>query len=256
MNEIIVVSYPKCGRTWLRLMLGRALALHFDIPDANLLELEEMATHQPHIPRIVFSHDGPANLKSADQLLADDKQAYVGKRVVLLVRDPADVVVSYYFERTRRRERFNPDHFQPFDGNLSTFLYEERGGLDSILAFYQGWANYQHVPAALLLVRYEDMHADAGQALRRILDFMGLSEVSMEVIEEAVTFGRFDNMRRLEQQNSLASERLQPANPDDPESYKTRRGRVGGFTDYLSPEEIAYIMTKRRQLPPFYGYSG
>ncbi len=255
MNEITVISYPKCGRTWLRLMLSQAFASHFGVANANLLELEEMAGRQPNIPRVVFSHDGPANLKTADELLAHDKQEYAGSKTVLLVRDPADVVVSYYFERTRRREVFNPERFPTFNGDLSTFLREERGGLDSILAFYQSWANHQHVPAAFLLVRYEDMHADAGRELRRILNFMNLPSVSAETIQEAVSFGRFDNMRRLEQQNSLASERLQPANPDDPESYKTRRGLIGGFTDYLSPEDITYVLTKQRQLPSLYGYS-
>jgi hypothetical protein len=27
----------------------------------------------------------------------------------------------------------------------------------------------------------------------------------------------------------------------DPESFKVRKGRVGGFRDYLSPEDIEYV---------------
>jgi hypothetical protein len=27
--DVYLVSYPKCGRTWLRLMIGRAIAGHF-----------------------------------------------------------------------------------------------------------------------------------------------------------------------------------------------------------------------------------
>jgi hypothetical protein len=28
---------------------------------------------------------------------------------------------------------------------------------------------------------------------------------------------------------------------NDPESYKTRRGKVGGYVDYLTAEDIAFI---------------
>jgi hypothetical protein len=35
-------------------------------------------------------------------------------------------------------------------------------------------------------------------------------------------------------------ERLTPANADDEESYKVRRGKVSGYRDYLSDADIAY----------------
>ena len=255
MNEIAILSYPKCGRTWLRLMLGRALTLHFNLADADLLELDALADREPRIPRLCFSHDGPANLQTAVQIHAQTKQEYACKPVILLVRDPADIIISYYFEYTRRRIKFNPAHFPDFNGDLSAFLRQERGGLDSIIAFYQNWAAHRYVPTPFLVLRYEDMHADPARALWRVLTFSGLPDVSEATIEAAVDYGRFDNMRHLEQQNGLNAERLQPGDPADPESYKTRRGQVGGYVDYLSDADLAYVLEKRRQMPSLYGYN-
>lgn len=255
MNEIAILSYPKCGRTWLRLMLGRALTLHFQLADVNMLELEMLAESDPRIPYLCFSHDGPANLQTAVQIHAQTKQEYAGKPVILLVRDPADIIISYYFEYTRRRIKFNPAQFQMFNGDLSAFLRQERGGLDSIIAFYQNWTKRRHVPASFLIVRYEDMHAEPERVLRQVLTFIGLPEISEAVVAAAVDYGRFDNMRHLEQQNGLNSERLQPGDIADPESYKTRRGQVGGYVDYLTATDLAYVLEKRQQMPSLYGYN-
>jgi hypothetical protein len=34
---------------------------------------------------------------------------------------------------------------------------------------------------------------------------------------------------------------LRTSSAADPESFKVRRGKVGGFRDYLAPDDIAYI---------------
>jgi hypothetical protein len=49
--------------------------------------------------------------------------------------------------------------------------------------------------------------------------------------------------------------RLRPGSLDDEESFKTRRGKVGGFADYLSPEDVAFVEEKvRGELDPLFGY--
>ncbi|MGB3794951.1 MAG: hypothetical protein WA957_01445, partial [Alteraurantiacibacter sp.] len=42
-------------------------------------------------------------------------------------------------------------------------------------------------------------------------------------------------------QDSFNHERLRPADPENLDSFKVRRGKVGGFVDYFSDEDIAYI---------------
>lgn len=48
-SEFVLISDPKCGRTWLRLMLGRIFQTHFGLTDANLLELDELGQLNPNI---------------------------------------------------------------------------------------------------------------------------------------------------------------------------------------------------------------
>jgi len=41
----------------------------------------------------------------------------------------------------------------------------------------------------------------------------------------------------------------------DPESFKVRRGKVGGYQEYLSVEDLQYAAKALAQLNPLFGYS-
>lgn len=246
-SEFLLISYPKCGRTWLRLMLGRIFQTHFGLTDANLLELDELGQLNPNIPKIWVSHDDKPQWKKPEELVTS-KEEYKDKKVIFLVRDPRDVVVSNYFQKTKRREAYN--------GSLSEYIYEPLGSFETILKFYNIWAENRTVPQKFLLVRYEDIHNHSQSELGRILEFLGLSGVTEQIIRETIEYASFENMRKMEVENTFDSPRLNPLNPTDPTSYKTREGKVGGFVDHLSREEIEYLNRRMKEsLSDFYGYS-
>ena len=141
--------------------------------------------------------------------------------------------MSLYFQMRDRRGAY--------DGSLDDFLDEPVGGFASLLAFYDAWADSVDVPAATLVVRYEDLHTRPEAELRRMLDFIGVTGVGDDVVAETVAFASFDNMRRLEESGATGSARLAPARPGDHDTYKTRRGVVGGHLDELTPEQIARL---------------
>jgi hypothetical protein len=244
--DVVLISFPKAGRTWLRLLLAKSLALRFGVPEGELLELHRMAERHPGMPRIRVKHDDDPQLKTPDELVAV-KSEYRDRKVVLLVRDLRDLVVSTYFQMSRREKRYSKD--------LASFLRCPRGSIDTMIRFYDLWAANRQLPAALLLVRYEDLQRDTAGELRRILDFVGVRDVPDALVREAVAFASFDNMRRMEESDAAGSGRLRPGDRRDPESFKTRRGRIGGFAEYLSPEEVRWLDERiARELSPWYGY--
>ena len=245
--EAFLISYPKCGRTWLRMLLSRALENHYGAPDIDYLGGDFLGGNVPGAPRIRVSHDDDPHWKTPGGL-DRRKRRYRGKKVVLLVRDPRDVVVSMYFERSRRE--------RAYDGTLSQFLHEQRGSLDTILAYYNVWAGARGIPSDLLVVRYEDLRRDTERELLRLLAFLGVQDISEATVQEAVRFASFENMRKMETSGAVGSGRLRPRDPNDPESFKTRRGKVGGFVDYLTPEEIEQVERRIRSgLDASFGYS-
>jgi hypothetical protein len=90
-----VVSFPKSGRTWLHVMLARLAH----------------GAHAPFVldvPGVLFTHD---DADKPSLPLRTDFGRYADRKVVLLVRDPRDVLVSYFAHRTRRD--------RTYDGTLS-----------------------------------------------------------------------------------------------------------------------------------------
>jgi len=245
-TEVYFLSYPKAGRTWLRLLVGKALVDELAPGQANPMELSDLHRFSPLVPRIRVTHDDNPQLKRADEV-ERDKRRYAGKSVVFLVRNPRDVVISYYFQASRRRDRFA--------GTPGEFLRHPIGSLDTILAYYNVWAGNRAAPARFCLVRYEDLHRDAAGQLERVLAALGRAP-PRAVIDAAVEYARFDNMRALERKNAFQSARLRPADGADPESFKTRKGKVGGYREYLSAGDIDYMEARiRERLSPFYaGY--
>jgi hypothetical protein len=245
--NVLLISYPKCGRTWLSMLLSRALANHAGLAEVDYLANDLLGGKVPGLPHIRISHDDNPHWKTP-RTLGRSKARYRDKKVILLVRDPRDVVVSMYFERSRRE--------RVYTGTLHEFLHEPRGSLDTILAYYDVWARERARPRGFCLVRYEDLKDDTAGQLRRLLRFVGLEEIVDAHVEEAVRFTSFESMRAMEAGDVLGTGRLRARDPSDPESFKTRKGKVGGYADYLCAEEIAWMEQRiRATLPPFYGYA-
>jgi len=258
-TDVYLLSYPKCGRTWLRLMVGRAISLHFALPEEeDILFLRTNRRLHAGVPRITVVHDDHPMLKTPQEL-EQSKERYRNKKVIFLVRDPRDVIVSSYFEMMKRSELFgeNPHEERKavFQGSLSEFICMRQGGFDTILEYYNIWARNRGVPRGFLLVRYEDMKEDPRRELRRVLGFVDLSVIPDEIINQAVEYASFENMRKMEAEGRFHSGILKPADQADRESYKTRRGRVRGYLEYLSEQEVQWLNQKMQTtLSPFYGY--
>ena len=253
-TDAFIISYPKCGRTWLRLLLGKYLQQQFGLrEDAMMLELHALTRNIAGLPRVDFSHDDRPQLKPAAEI-DRDKRRYRGKKVVFLVRDPRDVLVSYYFQYTRRGAQELAGE-APFTGTMSDFIRHPIGGIDNIVAFYNVWAEQRAAPADFMLLRYEDLHSDPVANLRRLAAFLGFPKVDDAALERVLSYGSFDHMKRIERDNLLKSPRLEAPDSADPESFKVRKGRVAGYGEYLSAEDVAYLDEKIAGLDDLYaGY--
>ena len=239
MTHTMALSFPKSGRTWLEVMTAKAQSLASGLPVETFLagNLDVPGLRGRGLPVIEFGH-GPENRRiTAD---ADfPGEIYGGRRVALLVRDPRDVLVSYSHYERYRYKRFggDPDDFarrRPTGDPAA----DARWGLQPILNWMNTWARRRDELGAFLLLRYEDIHLDAARALGSLLDFAGI-EASPSVIRESVEYGRFENMRRLEQSDTLGWHGL--AGADHANGFKTRRGEVGSHRDELTPETVAWI---------------
>ncbi len=145
--------------------------------------------------------------------------------------------------------------FTEQEKSLHDFLWQERGALKSMIRYYNLWARNRQVPAGLLLVRYEDLHRNPPEELQRALEFVGVADVPPATLQAAVEENRIERVRAREQTFEYRTRRLRPGIPGDGESFKARRGEVGGFADYLDPADVEAVSRfTRDHLDPWYGY--
>ena len=258
-TDVYLISYPKCGRTWLRLMIGKTIANHYQLPEEeDILLLRWKERVHPQVEHITVVHEDKPMLKTPQEL-ETSKSRYSGKKVIFLVRDPRDVIVSSYFELKHRSKLFGKDLQQRqkdiVNDDMQTFIFQERSGIDTIIRYYNIWANNRHIPKSFLLVRYEDLRSDPGKEIGRIMDFLELKTVDARAIQDAIEFASFDNMRKMEMDEKYKSEMLKPADRQDENTFKTRKGKVKGYLDYLSTQDIARLDQKiQTELSDFFGY--
>ena len=134
----------------------------------------------------------------------------------------------------------------PSDGSIGPFdfLMEPEQGLPRVINYFNAWVREIPKVGDVLVVRYEDMRKDPGAVLARILEFTG-SPATDEQIADAVEFARFENLKEMEEKTRFSllrsNWRLVPGDKGNPDSYKVRRAKVGGYRDYFSEEELARI---------------
>ncbi len=239
--QVFLVSYPKTGRTWVRVMIGRAITIGFRIDSVDILDTYKL-TAKASVFKTVFTHDGPFNLYDycVYRNLKFKTGLYANKKVIFIIRDIRDTIVSSFFQESTRMHTFS--------GSLSDFLRDDVFGLRKIISFYNIWFLNKEKCSDFLLLRYEEMRKDPALALKKTLDFIGAGDLSDEIISEAVEFASFDRMKSMEAKGVFKDSSMLPGRRDDEESRKVRRGKVGGFTDYFSNDDFEFAEKAVREL--------
>jgi hypothetical protein len=245
--NLLMIAHPKSGNTWLKVMLSRLYQVRFKLPDNLLNKSDEYSRKHPEIPRLAasngyYSYEGvigdDLNVDNPDSSLRD-------KPIVLIARNPIDIAVSWYFQFTKRQSVQKQElinHFieHPIDRktiSMWDFVRHSDIGLPSLIEFLNRWErNLANCPNSII-IRYEDLRAQPAETLTKITELMGES-FSVEEIQQAVDYGSFENQRKLESNGFFKQGGMTLRNPKDTESFKTRRGKVGGYADYFSPEQV------------------
>lgn len=199
-----MVSFPKAGRTWIRLFLE-------------------------YYKRFAGRRQGGVFFRHDDRIYFE--------RQVLLIRHPCDVMVSFHIHRVERRKA---------GGAIGRFIRTNSHGIPFFNRCYTQWSQREDNQ---LVIRYEDLFDS--QAWLAMLEFFGFpfDEAAFDNAREKT---RFDNIRNnLEEIKGfpgawryLAAEhgKYNVVEPKNPEAHKFRRGKVGGYVDYLSEDDISYIL--------------
>ncbi len=256
--DVAVVSFGKSGRTWLRVMISRYYQLTFSIPERVLLGFDNYHRRNPEIPKIFFTHDNYIKDYTGE---FDSKAPFYSKKVVLLVRNPKDIAVSQYFQWQHRmrpaKKKLNKYPAHGTEVPAFEFVMDKHVGLPGIIDFLNLWAREADHVSDLLVIRYEDMRRDPEEALRQVMEFANGVPADAEAVSEAVEFSSLENMRKLEEKNVfwLAGGRMKPGKKGNPDSYKVRRAKVGGYKDYFTDDESTQIdELVAAELSPTYGY--
>ncbi len=263
-SRLILIAHPKSGNTWLKVMLTRLYANREGISEKDFSRYNLLADSNPSIPRIAATNGWYSYEGEVGRLLmaGSHDNPLKHKPVVLLVRNPADIAVSWYFQFTKRQSRHKQElinHFidHPIDRTrigMWEFVRHSDIGLPFLIEFLNTWERRVAGLEMGMVIRYEDLRTCTGEVLDRITRLMG-DHFSEEEIQAVVEFGAFDNLRKLEAQGFFRQGGLTLRNAKDPESFKVRRAKINGYQDYFTPEQVAELEALMAdRLSPTLGY--
>lgn len=229
-DDLFLVSYPKSGSTWLSFIIANIniamsnrnevvnfFNIHDFVPDIHL---------ENRINDIRTSFPGYRIIKSHATLNPDYK------KVVYLVRNPHDVMLSYYHFVAAQNK---------FSGSLAEFVRSPQFGIDAWHSHLQGWHDSSPVGLRIYFMRYEDMKIDTVKTLTSMYNILG-HKLPETIISEAVERASFSNMKKVESEwgwgNRPAGEKME----------FVREGKVGEGSKELSKEDADYIT---RRTEPF-----
>lgn len=241
-DDIFICSYPKSGNTWAKFLLA-----NLRYPDENIT----FANLEKKIPAIYYYKCRPE--KADRPRLIKSHEAFEPRypRVIYLVRDPRDVVVSLYHYAIKRKiidESYGIERYanEFLTGNVNREYFGSWG------EHVGSWLGARRDDADFLVLRYEDMLQDTPQALHRMAQFIGLKSTP-EQINNAVDSSAFDKLQTIEATQSK-NPLIGGALLGRKDLRFIRRGQAGAWQDELPAGNAERIREKWGQLMQTFNY--
>lgn len=275
-----LASYPKSGNTWIRVFLTNYLRNGIEPESINNLEetpiassrhlfdeysgvdsanltAEEIDLLRPSVYRQYAKelamqgiphryckiHDAYTRLPNGQPMFPADVTA----GAIYVIRNPLDVAVSY-----SNHNLCSPEVAIHNIGSSNHCLGIQRGSLtNQVHQRLLSWS--QHVltwtidmPFPIHVIRYQDMIADPLAAFTALLRFTG-GDLNKTRIQKAIQFSSIEVLQEQERISGFR-ERTQAT------TRFFRNGKVGSWTEFISPELAKRAIQDHREVMQKYGY--
>ena len=186
-----------------------------------------------------YTHDGSQYSLSKDfRRLKPTQGNYPGERVVFLHRDPRDTAVSGFFQKKLRLSN-------GYEGSLSTFIRDPCLGLEKIIVFNLAWLEAgPSMDCPFASIQYERLMRSPLSGVDSMVCWLCPQRVfEADQLKKVVEESSFSAMQKQERDGVLGKKYgsiLSPKDPMNQESYKVRRGVIGGYRDYFSGDDLAF----------------
>ena len=217
-DDIFIAGYPKSGNTWMQnLVAGLLYGMDMElVPDGLIQEI----VPDVHTAKFYRRYGTPTFFKTHHL----PRPQY--RRVVHLVRDGRDAMVSYYhFRAAIEGQQPNFTHMISTGEGLFPCKWHEHTA---------AWLANPY-DAKLMTLTYEALKEDTLAELRRLCDFAEW-ERDRQLLENVARTCAFDAMREKEKRMGWANSIW----PKD--KYFVRRGTVGSFKDEMPADAMVAFM--------------
>ncbi|XP_054922423.2 uncharacterized protein [Dermacentor andersoni] len=246
-GDLFIVTYMKCGTTWLQHIVY--LTQNGGVPPVNAAELYGASPYfEACGAECVRWTTRPGAIKCHLPL---HQTGYSPEaRYIVGIRNPFDTVVSlHYFWRMISSYEYDGE----FDDSFENFV---AGTVDSrdYFDFYKGWCRRIDDPNVLFLV-YEDMRKDPEAAVLKVAKFLGPEyEESLladdgRVLKDVLRYSSFEEMKKYT--NKMIYDFYEAEFPFRGEEYRGLRhvhetvrngcGSAGGDGTGSSADKIDYV---------------
>jgi hypothetical protein len=188
-DDTFLVSYPRSGNTWMRFLIANLVFPDENIDFTNIERLIPDNTSGPSLrikrtprPRIIKSHE-----------YFDHRYP----KTIYIVRDPRDVVLSYYNHNRKYRHIEDRLGLEQFVNAWVTPEGVKTAGWGTWGENVASWAYTRGGSSSFLLLRYEDMLQDTITELARAAAFLDI-EPEIGRLKRAIELSSAERMRKLE----------------------------------------------------------
>lgn len=230
-----IATAKQCGTHWIKYMLSLVLCDLYDLPPPNHIIEDNVIGHTKtppkytHIPQVAVTHSHPhylLHIPHIEQLLSLPK-------FLILVRDPRDILVSAY-EKSKGSYLDNvmkadkPVNFSQFlRANIN--LKKPVADIWSIILFFNAWGALSYkTPANYKFMTYEAIKMNPQETLKNVCNFIGIENLTDEVINRAV-----ENSSRKKMKTKL--------NPNEQQAEKSVNLKIRNFKDWYNAEDRAFV---------------
>jgi Sulfotransferase domain len=239
-DDTFLVSFPRSGNTWTRFLVCNLIDSNHPVSFAEL---------ESRIPEIYFVPDRklrefprPRVIKSHECF--DPRYP----KIIYIVRDPRDVLISYYEYQLKRRvlsDDCTLDEFLPkfMESAIEPKIGSWRDHVASWIGTRGGQKNF-------LLLRYEEMLENTQSEAAKIAAFLGLDS-NPDRIARAVELSSADRMRKLEKEQVNQWSATKKTRRDKP---FVRKAISGDWKTRLSESTVASIEAAWGQIMRSVGY--